>query len=95
MEAIPAHVNDTADVKNCMNGRIYDPDTAHFLTPDPVAFPASLSSVLAVAAIGKLSTFPADSYHATLPIGTATRDGYFTPRTGAVGPEINRQSNSG
>ena len=36
-------------------------------TANAVCFPASMSSVLAVAAIGKLNEYPPDSYHATQP----------------------------
>jgi subtilisin len=54
----------------------------------PVAFPASLPTVLAVAAIGRLGTFPPDSYHATQLSGTPTPEGYFAARFSAYGPEI-------
>jgi len=54
----------------------------------PVAFPASLPFVLAVAAIGKLGTFPPDSYHATQLVGPHTPEGYFAARFSAYGPEI-------
>jgi hypothetical protein len=54
----------------------------------PVGFPATLPTVLAVAAIGKLGTFPPDSYHATQFTGAATPDGYFPARFSARGPEI-------
>jgi subtilisin len=54
----------------------------------PVSFPASLPTVLAVAAIGKLGTFPPDSYHATQLAGTPTPEGYFPARFSAYGPEI-------
>ncbi len=54
----------------------------------PVAFPANLSTVLAVAAIGKLGTFPPDSYHATQLASTPTPEGYFSARFSAYGPEI-------
>ncbi|HCT75055.1 MAG TPA: Subtilisin, serine endopeptidase [Micromonosporaceae bacterium] len=57
-------------------------------TAGPVAFPASLPTVLAVAAIGKLGTFPPESYHATQILGTPTSDGYFPARFSAYGPEI-------
>jgi subtilase family protein len=54
----------------------------------PVGFPAVLPTVLAVAAIGKLGTFPPDSYHATQFTGAATPEGYFPARFSADGPEI-------
>lgn len=53
-----------------------------------VSFPATLPSVLAVAAIGKLGTFPPDSYHATQFTGMASPEGYFAARFSASGPEI-------
>jgi subtilisin family serine protease len=49
-------------------------------------FPASLPGVLAVAALGQLGTFPADSYHATQLCGPPGPDGYFPARFGAGGP---------
>jgi len=54
----------------------------------PVSFPATLPTVLAVAAIGQLGTFPPDSYHATQFTGTPSPAGFFTARFSAVGPEI-------
>jgi hypothetical protein len=54
----------------------------------PLSFPAVLPSVLAVAAIGKLGTFPPDSYHATQFTGMASPEGYFAARFSASGPEI-------
>lgn len=54
----------------------------------PVAFPANLPTVLAVTAIGKLGTFPPDSYHATQLSSTPTPEGYFSARFSAYGPEI-------
>jgi subtilisin len=54
----------------------------------PVAFPANLPTVLAVAAIGKLGTFPPDSYHATQLSSTPTPEGYFSARFSAHGPEV-------
>jgi hypothetical protein len=56
--------------------------------PGSVAFPANLPTVLAVAAIGKLGTFPPDSYHATQLSSTPTPDGYFCARFSGYGPEI-------
>jgi subtilisin len=52
-----------------------------------VQYPASSSAVLAVAAIGKLGEFPADSYHAQTVQGP-TPDGYFSPRFTCFGEEI-------
>jgi subtilisin len=54
----------------------------------PVNFPATLPTVLAVAAIGKLGTFPPDSYHATQFTGPPSPEGYFAARFSAFGPEI-------
>jgi hypothetical protein len=54
----------------------------------PVGFPALLPTVLAVAAIGKLGTFPPDSDHVTQFTGAATPEGYFPARSSADGPEI-------
>jgi subtilisin len=44
----------------------------------PVTFPATLPSVLAVAAIGKVGEFPPETYHATQVWGGPTPDGYFS-----------------
>ena len=52
-----------------------------------VQYPASSPNVLAVAAIGKLGEFPADSYHAQTVQGP-TPEGYFSPRFTCFGPEI-------
>jgi subtilisin family serine protease len=54
----------------------------------PVGFPAVLPTVLTVAAIGKLGTFPPDSYHVTQFTGAASPEGYFAARFSASGPEI-------
>jgi subtilisin len=54
----------------------------------PVAFPASLSNVLAVAAIGKTGECPPDSYHATQIHSTITPEGYFSAKFTCFGPEI-------
>jgi hypothetical protein len=54
----------------------------------PVSFPATLPTVLAVAAIGKLGTFPPDSYHGTQFTGAPSPEGYFAARYSASGPEI-------
>jgi subtilisin family serine protease len=53
-----------------------------------VAFPAALPGVLGVAAVGRLATFPADSYHATQLAGPPTPDGYFPARYSALGPPV-------
>lgn len=53
----------------------------------PVPYPASSPSVLAVAAIGKLGEFPADSYHAQT-VGPIDRAGFFSPKFSCYGPEI-------
>jgi subtilisin family serine protease len=52
-----------------------------------VQFPASSSSALAVAAIGRVGEFPLDSYHAQT-VQNPTPDGYFSPRFSCFGPEI-------
>lgn len=57
-------------------------------TSGPVAFPATLPTVLAVAAVGQIGTFPPDSYHATQLLGPPTTDGYFAARFSAYGPEV-------
>jgi len=54
----------------------------------PVAFPATLSSVLTVAAIGKMGEFPPGSYHATQVAGAPTTEGYFSPKFTCFGPEV-------
>jgi len=54
----------------------------------PIGFPATLPTVLAVAAIGKLGTFPTDSYHTTQVTGAPSPEGYFAARFSAFGPEI-------
>jgi subtilisin len=53
----------------------------------PVQYPASSPHVLAVAAIGKMGEFPADSYHAQT-VGTMDRTGFFSPKFSGFGPEI-------
>jgi subtilisin len=53
-----------------------------------VSFPASLPGVLAVGAIGKVGTFPPDTYHTTQLTGTPTHEGYFAARLSASGPEL-------
>ncbi len=54
----------------------------------PVAFPASMSTVLAVAAIGKTGESPPDSYHPTQIHATITPEGYFSAKFTCFGPEI-------
>jgi len=54
----------------------------------PVSFPACLPGVLAVGAIGKVGTFPPDSYHTTQLTGTPTPQGFFAARLSASGPEL-------
>ena len=54
----------------------------------PVSFPACLPGVLAVGAIGKVGTFPPDSYHTTQLTGTLTHEGFFAARLSASGPEL-------
>ncbi|MGH7516316.1 MAG: S8 family serine peptidase [Gemmatimonadales bacterium] len=56
----------------------------------PVQYPASSPHVLAVAAVGKLGEFPADSYHA-VEVWEGSPDGseeYFSARFTCSGPEI-------
>jgi subtilisin len=53
-----------------------------------VAFPASLPSVLAVAAIGRIGTFPPDSYHATQLYGVPSPEGYFSAKFTAFGSTV-------
>jgi subtilisin len=54
----------------------------------PVMFPASMPSVLAVAAIGRLGDYPPESYHATRVYGVPTVDGYFSASFTCHGPEV-------
>lgn len=54
----------------------------------PAGFPATLPSVLSVAAVGKLGTFPPESYHSTQYIGEAGPEGIFPARHSAYGPSI-------
>ena len=54
----------------------------------PVCFPASMPTVLAVAAIGKLGEYPPESYHATQVYGAPTADGYFSASFTCFGPQI-------
>ena len=52
-----------------------------------VQYPASSPNVLAVAAIGHVAEFPADSYHAQT-VQSPSPDGFFSPRFTCFGPEI-------
>lgn len=54
----------------------------------PVQYPASSPNVLAVAAIGKLDEFPADSYHAQTLSQNVDAYGYFTASFSCFGPQI-------
>jgi subtilisin len=54
----------------------------------PVAFPASMPSVLAVAAIGKTGEYPPETYHATQVWGAPTSEGYFSATFTCFGPEV-------
>jgi subtilisin family serine protease len=54
----------------------------------PVMYPGSSPNVLTVSAIGKLGEFPADSYHAALPLAPTQNDGLFFPRFSCFGPEV-------
>ncbi|NYE59340.1 hypothetical protein FHW58_000492 [Duganella sp. 1224] len=53
-----------------------------------VQYPASSPNVLAVAAIGKLDEFPADSYHAQTLDNNVDAYGYFTARFSCFGPQV-------
>ncbi|GII59605.1 hypothetical protein Pth03_79940 [Planotetraspora thailandica] len=54
----------------------------------PVAFPGNLPTVLTVAAVGKIGTFPETSGHAAGIQGPLTPEGYFSPRFTCHGPEV-------
>jgi subtilisin family serine protease len=55
----------------------------------PVLFPGTLPTVLAVGAVGKLGTYPPDSYHAIEQHGLPTPEGgYFAARFSGSGPEV-------
>jgi len=54
----------------------------------PVQFPAALSNVLAVSAIGRLGTYPPDSFPATQIAGVPSPEGYFAARFSCSGPEV-------
>lgn len=55
---------------------------------DAVQYPASSPNVLAVAAIGKLGEFPADSYHAQTLDSNVDAYGYFTAKFSCFGPQV-------
>jgi subtilisin family serine protease len=54
----------------------------------PVRFPATMPTVLAVAAVGRTGEYPPESYHATQVIGVPSRDGYFSAAFTCFGPEV-------
>ena len=54
----------------------------------PIGCPASLPGVLAVSAIGRLGTFPADSGLAAQLTGPPTTDGFFAPKFSNYGPGV-------
>jgi subtilisin family serine protease len=54
----------------------------------PVQYPASSPNVLAVAAIGKLDEFPADSYHAQTLDTNVDAYGFFTAKFSCFGPQV-------
>ncbi|MET8863497.1 S8 family serine peptidase [Nonomuraea sp. NPDC004580] len=56
-------------------------------TAGPVNFPGNIPTVLTVAAIGKVGTYPTDSGHAA-EATPANSDGYFSARFTCLGPEI-------
>ncbi|HEY0682031.1 MAG TPA: S8 family serine peptidase [Steroidobacter sp.] len=53
----------------------------------PVQYPASSPTVLAVAAIGHVSEFPPDSYHAQS-VQAPVVDGFYSPKFTCFGPQI-------
>jgi subtilisin family serine protease len=54
----------------------------------PVQYPASSPNVLAVAAVGKLDEFPADSYHAQTLDTNVDAYGYFCAKFSCFGPQV-------
>lgn len=54
----------------------------------PVGFPGNLPTVLTVAAIGRLGTFPAGTAHAAEIMEPCTGEGYFSPRFTCHGPGV-------
>ncbi|MEU4547681.1 S8 family serine peptidase [Nonomuraea dietziae] len=57
-------------------------------TGGPVNFPGTLPTVLTVAAIGKLDTYPTDSSHGGEALEPLTHDGYFAAKFSCYGPEV-------
>lgn len=55
---------------------------------DNILFPASLDTVLTVAAMGKEGESPQDSSHAFQMFGNPTSEGYFSAKFSAYGPAI-------
>jgi subtilisin family serine protease len=55
---------------------------------DKVLFPASLDTVLTVAAMGKVGESPQDSSHAFQMFGEPTSEGYFSAKFSAYGPGV-------
>jgi subtilisin family serine protease len=53
-----------------------------------VQYPASSPNVLAVAAVGKLDEFPADSYHAQTLDQNVDAYGFFTAKFSCFGPQV-------
>jgi len=54
----------------------------------PVQYPAASPNVLAVAALGKLDEFPADSYHTETVSLDADAQGYFSAKFSCFGPQV-------
>ena len=54
----------------------------------PVQYPASSPNVLAVAALGKLGEFPADSYHTETVSPDADAQGYYSAKFSCFGPQV-------
>ncbi len=54
----------------------------------PVQYPGSSPNVLAVAAIGRVNEFPADSYHTQTMTPMADANGFFCANFSCFGPEI-------
>jgi subtilisin family serine protease len=53
-----------------------------------VQYPASSPNVMAVAAIGRMNEFPADSYHSQTITSQVDGNGFFSARFSCYGPEI-------
>jgi len=54
----------------------------------PVQYPAASPNVLAVAALGKLGEFPADSYHTETVSPDADAQGYYSAKFSCFGPQV-------